>query len=217
VNWLRTDRIAFELEFEPKATVWVPEGDAKWASLDITPALEYAMTGWIDFVGEVAAARTRQDDDVNSTEVSPRAGVRVHVLSRELPTGPLKRDRLPRHRIVLRNFLRLEGRNLFYDDGTQDSVTRLRNRLEFQVPLNRPKVTDDGARYFLIDWEWFIPLDDPAERFASRQRVRAGLGYRQTRAWRLEALYIINRSRNTLEDSFTSTDHIVDIRVKRVF
>ena len=58
---------------------------------------------------------------------------------------------------------------------------RFRNRLEFQVPLNREKVSDDGARYLLADWEWFIPLSDPAERFASRQRVRAGLGYRAER------------------------------------
>jgi len=217
LNWLKSDRLGFELEFEPKVTDWVPDGDAKWATLDATPGIEYAMRGWLDLVGELATAHTWQDDDVTSTELTPRAGLRLHFLSRELPTGPLRHERLPRHRIVLRNLTRIEGRNLFYNDGTEDSVVRLRNRLEFQVPLNRPKISDDGARYFLIDWEWFIPLDDPEERFASRQRVRAGIGYRHTRDWRLEALYIINRSRNTLEDSFTSTDHIVDIRVKRVF
>jgi hypothetical protein len=23
-------------------------------------------------------------------------------------------------------------------------------------PLNREKITDDGARYFTADWEWFV-------------------------------------------------------------
>jgi len=92
---------------------------------------------------------------------------------------------------------------------------RFRNRLEFQVPLNREKVSDDGARYLLADWEWFIPLSDPAERFASRQRVRAGLGYRPHAAWQFEGLYIWGRSRDTTAESFQTTDHIVSFRVKR--
>jgi hypothetical protein len=217
LNWLKTDRLTYELEFEPKVAPWVPEGDPRWASVDFTPNVEYALRSWLDILGEVATSYTWQDDDVTSTELSPRAGARFHFLSRELPTGPLKREHLPRHRIVVRDLVRVEGRNLFYNDGTQDSVIRFRNRLELQVPLNRPKVSDDGARYFLIDWEWFIPLDDPEERFASRQRVRAGLGYRHTRDWRFEVLYILNRSRNTLEEGFQSTDSIVDIRFKRVF
>lgn len=217
LNWLRTDRLTYELEFEPKVSLWVPDGSPRWASLDITPNVEYASRSWLDLIGEVATGYTGQTDDITSFEVSPRVGLRFHFMSRELPTGPLKRERLPRHRIVLRNLVRFEGRNLFYSDGSQDSVARFRNRLEFQVPLNRPKVSDDGARYFMIDWEWFIPLDDPQERFASRQRVRAGIGYRRTSAWRFEALYILNRSRNTIEDGFHSTDNIFDIRFKRVF
>jgi hypothetical protein len=79
------------------------------------------------------------------------------------------------------------------------------------------KVTDNGARYLLSDWEWFIPLDDPAERFANRQRIRAGFGYRHDRSWRFEALYMWSRSRDTTGESFKSTDHILDLRVKRVF
>ena len=85
------------------------------------------------------------------------------------------------------------------------------------MPLDKPKLSDDGARYVLADWEWFIPLGDPAERFANKQRIRAGLGYRRSRAWRFEALYIWNRSRNTIEDGFATNDNIVDVRIKRYF
>jgi hypothetical protein len=123
-----------------------------------------------------------------------------------------------RHRIVLRNLVRVEARNLFYsDDRDTDSVVRFRNRLELQVPLNRERMSDDGARYLLTDWEWFIPLGDPLERFANRQRIRAGLGYRRNVRWRFEALYIWTRSRDTTDQDFTTSDNIVNLRVKRVF
>jgi hypothetical protein len=70
----------------------------------------------------------------------------------------------------------------------------------------------------LTDWEWFIPLNsDPKERFANKQRIRLGFGYRQDSKWRYEALYIWGRSLNTTADSFTTSDNIISLRVKRVF
>jgi hypothetical protein len=214
VNWLNSDRLTYELELEPKVLLAAPEGEPGWASLDITPNVELAVKRWLDLVGEVATGFTHQTDDVNSFELSPRAGVRFHLTTRELPTGPLRRERLPAHRIVVRNFARVEARNLFYsDDRDTDSVVRFRNRLELQVPMNRDSVSDDGARYAMADWEWFIPLGDPHERFANRQRIRAGLGYRRNARWRFEGLYIWTRSRDTTDESFRTSDNIVNLRV----
>jgi len=64
---------------------------------------------------------------------------------------------------------------------------------------------------------YFIPLSEPEERFASKQRIRAGFGYRQNLAWRFEVLYMWTRSRDTLEEGFRTEDNIIDIRIKRVF
>jgi hypothetical protein len=216
-NWLQSDRLTYELELEPKVLVAAPAGEPGWANLDVTPNIEYALRSWLDGVGELATGYTWQTDDVNSFELSPRIGVRFHLTTRDLPTGPLKRERLPRHRIVVRNLVRFEARNLFYNTGETDSVVRFRNRLELQVPLNRERVTADGARYVMADWEWFVPLDDPKERFANRQRVRTGIGYRRSLNWRIEALYIWTRSRDTTEDDFHTSDNILNFRVKRVF
>jgi hypothetical protein len=69
----------------------------------------------------------------------------------------------------------------------------------------------------LTDWEWFIPISDPEERFASRQRIRAGFTYRHNVRWRFAALYIWNRSRDTKAESFTTAENIVDVQVKRVW
>jgi hypothetical protein len=217
-NWLRSGQLSYELELEPKVLTDAPEGEPGWASLDVTSNVEYALQRWLDLVGELATGYTSQTDDTDSFELSPRVGVRFHLTTRDLPTSPFRRERLPRYRIVVRNLVRVEARNLFYTgDTSNDSTVRFRNRLEVQVPLNRRLVTDDGASYVLADWEWFIPLDDPEERFANRQRVRAGIGSRRSLDWRFEALYIWNRSRDTISNGFHPADNIVNLRVKRVF
>ena len=219
-DWLRTARLSYELDVEPKVLVKKPEDDPSWRNLDVTPSLEYAAKKWLDLVGEVATGYTRQTDDVNSWEVSPRIGVRAHLFSRDIQTrAPHVRELPPARRLVVRDLLRVESRNLFYTGAGNgsDSSVRFRNRLEVLAPLNRARLTDDGARYWLVDWEWFIPLGEPDERFANKQRIRAGLGYRRNLAWRFEALYIWTRSRNTIEDGFKTSDNIVDIRLKRVF
>jgi Protein of unknown function (DUF2490) len=219
-GWLRTPRLTYEVDFEPKVLVKKPEGDPSWRNVDVTPSVEYAAKKWLDLVGEVATGYTKQTDDVNSWEVSPRLGLRAHLFSRDVLTrAPHIRELPPARRIVVRDLLRVESRNLFYvgAGSGSDSSVRFRNRLELLAPLNRERLTDDGARYLLADWEWFVPLGEPDERFANKQRIRAGFGYRRSLAWRFEALYIWTRSRNTIEDGFKTSDNIIDIRLKRVF
>ena len=83
-------------------------------------------------------------------------------------------------RVVLRDLVRWESRNLFYSGAKQgsDSTWRFRNRLETQFPINHEKVTNDRTHYLLADWEWFRPIGgDPSERFANRQRIRALWGH----------------------------------------
>jgi len=54
---------------------------------------------------------------------------RTTAASRPFSFTALKRERLPRHRLVVRNLVRVEWRNLFYSGGTpDDSVVRFRNR-----------------------------------------------------------------------------------------
>ena len=209
----------YELDFEPKVLLVAPEGEPGWRNLDLTPNVEYSPKDWLDLVSEVVVGYTKQTDDVNSFEVTPRAGVRFHFLSRGVPTARV-RERPPRRRIVVRDLVRIESRNFFYTgagSGSSSSV-RFRNRLEFLVPLNKEKLTEDGARYLLADWEWYVPLDDDVdERFANKQRIRAGFGYRRSFAWRFEILYMWTRSRDTIEDGFSTDDNSIDIRLKRLF
>jgi Protein of unknown function (DUF2490) len=218
LKWAKSHRLSYQVEIEPKALlVLAEEDDPGWATVDVIPNIEYAVRPWVDFIGEVPTGFTAQTDDLDSFELSPRGGVRLHLFSREIPRAVDLRELPPKRKIVIRDLARVEWRNLFYNqDQPTSSTVRFRNRLEFLVPLNTDRLTDDGARYLLADWEWFIPLEDVAERYANKQRIRAGIGYRRDVRWRVEALYIWNRSRNTVDDGFTTSDHVVDVRMTRV-
>ncbi len=218
LNWPKSHRLSFQLEIEPKVLVVAEDDDPGWATLDVIPNVDYALKPWLDLVGEVQTGFTAQTDDLDSFELSPRAGARVHLFSRDIRRVVDLRELPPKRKIVIRDLMRVEWRNLFYnDDRSTSSTVRFRNRLELQVPLNKDRLTDNGARYLTADWEWFIPLEDVAERYANKQRIRTGIGYRRNFHWRFEALYIWNRSRNTVDDGFTTSDNIIDFRVKRVF
>jgi hypothetical protein len=93
---------------------------------------------------------------------------------------------------------------------------RVRNRIEFLYPVNCPKLTDDGALCATGDLEWFWTAENLEERYASRQRIRAGIGHRRSYAWRFEALYVWDRSRQGTS-GYTNADSAVDIRVHRVW
>jgi hypothetical protein len=216
-NWVKSDRLVYELDFEPKVLVSAPEGEPSWRNLDVTPNVEYSLRSWLDIVGDMTIGRTVQSDDLDSTEVTPRLGLRFHLFSR---TRRFRvSEQAPRRRVVFRDLVRVESRNFFYSGGdtSSDSTVRFRNRLEFLMPLNKERITDDGARYVLTDWEWFVPLDDAEERFANRQRIRAGLGYRRSFSWRFELLYIWTRSRSAIDEGFSTNENIINVRVKRVF
>ncbi len=215
-DWIKSHRVTVGVDLEPKLLIAAPSDDPDWATLDLTPSLEYSRGEWFDTVGELLVGRTKQTDDLDSTEVTPRIGFRLHLLSNL--RHEIVKERRPKRRLVLRDLLRLEWRNLDYSTDKPDSSTlRVRNRVEALWPVNRPRITDDGASYLTADWEWFIPVDDPAERFASRQRIRTGIGYRHSFAWRFEAMYVWNRSRNTVDEPFSTTDHAIDLTMKRVW
>lgn len=216
LEWMKSHTLNFSLEVEPKVLVAKQPDEPGWATLDVTPKTEYAPATWLDIVGELHLGRTRQTDDQDSTEVTPRLGFRFHLLSRIV--DDLRKERPPRHRLVLRNFVRVEWRNLYYSDDTpQSSTVRYRDRIESSFAVNRPRVTDDGVFYGLADVEFFWTHHDPPERFANKQRVRAGVGYRWNYAWRMETLYVWDRSRDSAQSGFTTNYGAVDIRVRRVW
>jgi hypothetical protein len=215
-SWIKSQRLTLGVDTEPQVLVSKPADDPGWATLDVTPSIEYTANRWFDVLGQLKLGRTRQTNDLDSTEIAPRVGVQFHVL--ENVFDELARENRPRRRLVLRNLLRLEWRNFDYSNDQPDSSTRrLRDRAQVLYPLNRLSITDEGAIYLQSDVEWFWPGSDPDERFANQQRIRAGVGYRRDRAWRFETLYVWDRSRNSADEGFSTTSHAIDLRVRRVW
>jgi hypothetical protein len=216
LEWIKSHALTFGLQVEPKLLVSKPDDDPGWATIELIPSVEYSHGNWLDVVGDLVVARTRQTDDLRTTEIAPRLGFRFHILSNL--RDAIRKEKQPKRRIVLRNLFRIEWRNLDYSDDTPDSSTvRVRDRVELLVPLNRPRITDDGASYVTSDAEWFWTHHDQAERFANKERVRIGLGHRYSFAWRAEALYVWDRSRDSADDGFTTADHALYVRIRRVW
>jgi Protein of unknown function (DUF2490) len=215
-TWQKTPWFSYELDLVPKALVSAPESEPDWRNLDVIQTIEYAAKCWLDLSGELVNGYTKQTDDINSFEVTPRIGIRFHLFSNRIT--PLLKEKSPNRRVIIRDLIRVEYRSLFYtDDQGSDSSWRYRNRLEFLLPLNHKKLTEDNTVYTIADWEWFFPIGDVLERFSNKQRIRTGLGYRKSFKWQFEALYIWTRSRKNSDENFTTSDNIIDIRIRYRF
>src|SRR4051794_5091592 len=79
-QWAKTHR-TIGLDAEPKVLLSAPAGDPGWATVDVTPSLEYRRGQWFDLITEMLVGRTKQTDDLDSTEITPRIGFRLHLLS----------------------------------------------------------------------------------------------------------------------------------------
>jgi hypothetical protein len=198
VEWQATQTWLLTFDLEPKRLL---VGTGQWGTVDLTQSAEYAPTRWVDLIGELVTGYTNDTENPDSGEVTERLGFRVYPW---------------RKRLQLRDTFRIEQRNRFFDDGTKDHLLRTRNRFEVRYPLNRPRTADPGACIAIADFEYFIPIGPQAEeRYASRYRIRAGLGYRWSAEWRVDLLYFYQESRNTFGVDFTNKDHIIDVRFRR--
>jgi hypothetical protein len=178
----------------------------RWSALDLQLTLERSFTQHFDLQAALLYSNTVQSDSLSTREIRPTIGVRIHLT--------------PNSRILTRILLRFENRNLLNTEtDTWTSSNRNRIRLESQVPFNKPTMfAGDKLWYGVFDAEVFEVMDQSVkERYANRYRLRAGLGYRHSYAWRFELMYTYQESRNTTSTGFTSEDNIFRVRVKHFF
>ena len=97
-DWVKNHRATIGVNAEPKILVSAPAGDPGWATLDVTPSLEYSRGQWFDMVTEMLVGRTKQTDDLDSTELTPRIGFRLHLLSNL--RQEIVKERRPKRRLV---------------------------------------------------------------------------------------------------------------------
>src|SRR5215471_8634553 len=222
IDWLASERLVYMLDVEPKVQVSAVTNESRFANVDIWPSVEFAMAGWIDAHGEFLTGFTNEQDGSNTTEVTERMGVRLHILSRLIQERDARRgaerEAQPRRRGTIATLLRFEHRDLLHSDSPTTSSWRFRARVELAYPLNRPKLTSDGAVYLTSDTELFTPLgDDPQKGQVNQWRLRNGVGYRMSFNTRLEALYIWTTKRGNDSGGFVTDSQAIDVRVKLAF
>ena len=211
LSYPQSARLYYELDLEPKIQV---SGGEPWRNVDATPLVEFYPKDLIDLTGEVTVGRTRQSAEVKSWELTPRIGVRFHLFKRLW--DPIHPERLPLSRLSLATLFRIEYRNLWYSgDHPSSHETRFRNRTELKMAINNNRLSVDRTLYLFVDVEFFVPLgDETPERFATKRRLRAGFGYRLSRKWRFEVLYIRDFGRETLDEEADIDMNALDVRLK---
>lgn len=161
-----------------------------------------SIVRWLDFISEVGLAYTVQKEDVNTIEIAPMVGGRFFMTQGK--------------RVDTRFVLRYQQRT-FNDLETGDwsSSNRTRLRGEVFVSINKPNLFNDKLWYVFADYEEFVVIDQQLqERFANRRRARIGVGYRLSYKHRFDLGYTLQTSRNEIDDSFTGTDNVIQLKYK---
>ena len=193
---------ANSFNFENAFTYSTVLGEPKWRAYDYGATLEWSASSYFDIIGGALVSYTNQTNNYNTLELRPTIGTRLYFT--------------PYKRIQTKLLLRVEQRN-FKNLDTQEWTQQYRPRVrgEVVIPINRKSYFEDKLWYGLTDVEFLYKTDDVEERFANRFRWRIGAGYRFTYNLRIEFLYMLQQSRNTLEDDFESSDNIFRFRVKQ--
>lgn len=200
-DWYVTSHHLLELEVGPKTLF---SGGEWWGELTLTPAYEFVAGHRFELVVRTLFSWVRQNNALSTFEIRPVLGFRLYILQ---PNET---------RFMVRDFNRVESRNIRYDDsGNWDTTWRYRNRLEAQMAINHEHLADDHTMYLLVDAEAFVNLGRAAEeRFNDNWRIRSGVGYRLKYQWRFELLYTLQLSKDTLVADFETSNHIVRLRLK---
>ncbi len=177
-------------------------GGNKWYSFNSTPAFEYNLNSHFDLISSVPLSYTMQDQKSSTFEIGTMLGTRIYFT--------------PARRPQIRAVIRVEERwshDLKLDEW--NVANRVRIRGEFVYPINKKSYFEDKMWYLISDAEVFLSTtSDIDERFANRTRFRVGVGYRLSYKMRFEGFYVLQFSRNTLNDKFNSLDNIIRLRFK---
>ncbi|MEJ1239544.1 DUF2490 domain-containing protein [Chryseolinea sp. T2] len=174
----------------------------KWRSFEYSPTLDYSVLNWLTLTAAATMTFTAQTEDYNTFELRPAIGTRIHIT--------------PNQRVLLRTYLRVEQRNLKNLDTKEwETSYRPRVRLESIIPINRKSYYEDRLWYGIVDVELLYTTNDVKERFANRFRIRTGVGYRLNAGSRFELIYMLQESRNGINEAFTSVDNIIRVRYRQ--
>ncbi len=174
----------------------------RWREFSYAATLEYSVYPQLEVLAATTLSRTSQTESYNTVEIRPTIGARYFFT--------------PNKRIQTRLLLRLDQRNFKNLDTEEwEQAYRPRARGEVIIPINKNSIFQDKLWYAMTDVEWLFKADDDVdERFANRFRWRVGGGYRLNYNLRFEFLYMLQQSKNGIDENFESSDNIFRFRLK---
>ena len=213
----KSEKLYFEYDIEGARQV---SGGEPWRYLYGTGLAEYYPSDFLDLTAELSTGYTQMSRDEDSFEATVRLGVRLHLITQIFNSSLIKEirpERMSGKKVGISFLSRIERRNFWYTgDRPSSDDLRWRNRLEFKLALNEPNLSTDGVWYTMADGEYFIPVGDDkaSERFATKFRLRLGLGYRHSYKWRFEVVAMRDEAKESLEDEIEVDAYILDLRLK---
>jgi hypothetical protein len=179
-----------------------------WADYHFNNTLTWSALSWYELEGSLELHYTRDPSGTDIDEIDIWVGQRF-IFTSFIDFLHIRKPYF---------YLRLEQRFLKYiDDGTKDQKVRMVPRVGSKFILGNTKLSPGT---FFIPWyiEGFINLNGEAkEKYALKNKTAVGLGYVINEKWRGEFYHYLQRSRNSIEDSFAKTDLIFQARLKYYF
>ena len=176
------------------------DSENNWNSWIATAGADYLLIPNLELKGALKGLSTNENDTLSRRELRPVIGVKL--------------DFLNKGRFVFYNHLKFEWRQLYFSTPELNSGSlRVRNQLGMTMALTQKSPSMNKSLNLVISAEaFFVKQDNEKERFSNRIRLECGLSYRLNDQWKLITSYYRQRSRNQIEESFTSQENILRLK-----
>lgn len=174
--------------------------NGKWDQFMIKPTLVYTMNDYFYFQGGIQLSYT-DEGELYKFEIRPWQGINIF---------------FPRlWNLYINHFIRIEER-FFYQNIGEKETGSLRGRYAIgtYIPLNHRELTPKTL--YLWPYVEFLGdlLGQNLERFIANNRYSLGVGYQFNDHFRFETVYMMVRSRDTREEDFILSDHIIRVGLR---
>lgn len=172
----------------------------RWRAGNISGEIDYALLPTIDLIGSIRGLYSNQNDTLSRTELRSTIGLKI--------------DLLRRGRFIIKDYVRYEWRQFFYNfSELNQGTSRLRNRVSLTFAINKKQPSIVHALNLILSYEAFIIRDDDLEdRFDNTRRIQAGLSYRFNENWRMDVSYFRQNSRNQIGEPFDTRQNILEVK-----
>ena len=167
-----------------------------WSEFSMNNTAAFLINDLLSANGGLYLATSKQSNDLNSFEIRPYLGFRV----------TSKRQK----RAAISNLSRIEWRHLDYSNNTSNSDFRFRNRTTGVLAINQQSILDQHVLLLFAYFEAFHNFNQEIEeRYFTSYKYKAGLKYRFSAHWGMDAGVLFNNSRNTIFEPSQAPTNVV--------